>query len=282
MMPAMRRALLILWVATVILAGAMLATKGLIVSRVWAAWGERDARRTAGSRIFLELGKYRTMTPAATAADLRSRGWNVVETPVKKTASGLRASLLLEFTDPRTEMSFKVYFDQARMSEHASHWSGWSVPYEAATERAVRLANALTITVWAIGTLCVLEGLLWGGLRGRRRQIGQAMTGMAGLCILIWWISDDMWHLFRQRLLEDVAWMQLSMLALGLAIWLIPDFRTAAPRDQHTHCRCGYDLTGNESGICPECGQPVPWAGHAEAAANLQEMITPTDRIENG
>ena len=22
------------------------------------------------------------------------------------------------------------------------------------------------------------------------------------------------------------------------------------------HCRCGYDLTGNESGTCPECGQP--------------------------
>ncbi len=20
------------------------------------------------------------------------------------------------------------------------------------------------------------------------------------------------------------------------------------------HCRCGYDLTGNESGVCPECG----------------------------
>ena len=21
------------------------------------------------------------------------------------------------------------------------------------------------------------------------------------------------------------------------------------------HCRCGYDLTGNESGTCPECGE---------------------------
>ena len=24
------------------------------------------------------------------------------------------------------------------------------------------------------------------------------------------------------------------------------------------HCRCGYDLTGNESGTCPECGVDSP------------------------
>ena len=24
------------------------------------------------------------------------------------------------------------------------------------------------------------------------------------------------------------------------------------------HCRCGYDLRGNESGVCPECGVEVP------------------------
>lgn len=25
-------------------------------------------------------------------------------------------------------------------------------------------------------------------------------------------------------------------------------------------CRCGYDLTGNTSGVCPECGQDVATA----------------------
>ncbi len=25
-----------------------------------------------------------------------------------------------------------------------------------------------------------------------------------------------------------------------------------------SHCRCGYDLTGNTSGACPECGLPFP------------------------
>ncbi len=23
------------------------------------------------------------------------------------------------------------------------------------------------------------------------------------------------------------------------------------------HCKCGYDLMGNTSGVCPECGEPV-------------------------
>ncbi len=29
------------------------------------------------------------------------------------------------------------------------------------------------------------------------------------------------------------------------------------------HCRCGYDLTGNTSGVCPECGQPFEPKGDA-------------------
>ena len=24
-----------------------------------------------------------------------------------------------------------------------------------------------------------------------------------------------------------------------------------------SHCRCGYDLTGNVSGVCPECGERI-------------------------
>ena len=27
------------------------------------------------------------------------------------------------------------------------------------------------------------------------------------------------------------------------------------------HCRCGYNLMGNTSGVCPECGEPFEWKG---------------------
>ena len=31
-------------------------------------------------------------------------------------------------------------------------------------------------------------------------------------------------------------------------------------REQEVRCpRCGYDLTGNVSGVCPECGTSVTW-----------------------
>src|SRR5579859_2543273 len=30
---------------------------------------------------------------------------------------------------------------------------------------------------------------------------------------------------------------------------------------------CGYDLTGNTSGVCPECGRPLPGAGPATATS---------------
>ena len=46
----------------------------------------------------------------------------------------------------------------------------------------------------------------------------------------------------------------------------------------HNLCaRCGYDLTANVSGLCPECGRPVP-AGQAEAIRKERERDQePTD-----
>lgn len=46
----------------------------------------------------------------------------------------------------------------------------------------------------------------------------------------------------------------IAFVALG-AIMLVVACRRRPPG----HCtQCGYDLTGNESGVCPECGRPIP------------------------
>lgn len=42
----------------------------------------------------------------------------------------------------------------------------------------------------------------------------------------------------------------------GMSLWRCAARMAGSP--QHACRRCGYDLTGNVSGTCPECGTPVP------------------------
>jgi hypothetical protein len=50
-------------------------------------------------------------------------------------------------------------------------------------------------------------------------------------------------------------WMPLLMVAVPTTILWWRDRRRTPPG----HCRrCGYNLTGNTSGTCPECGTPLP------------------------
>jgi hypothetical protein len=49
-------------------------------------------------------------------------------------------------------------------------------------------------------------------------------------------------------------WIPLVIVAVPMAILWWRDRRRLPPG----HCRqCGYNLTGNVSGVCPECGTPV-------------------------
>jgi hypothetical protein len=57
-------------------------------------------------------------------------------------------------------------------------------------------------------------------------------------------------------------WMLDVLLLLPLTAWLLA--RRFRRREVPAgHCQCGYDLTGNTSGVCPECGKEM---SHAEGA----------------
>ncbi|MCB9856768.1 MAG: hypothetical protein H6818_13895 [Phycisphaerales bacterium] len=52
------------------------------------------------------------------------------------------------------------------------------------------------------------------------------------------------------------------ILAIPLAVGVIYLRRRRPLLDDSPRCaNCGFDLTGNESGICPECGTPTGFAG---------------------
>lgn len=61
---------------------------------------------------------------------------------------------------------------------------------------------------------------------------------------------------------EKVAWIACSVLtsAVGVAfaVWHVRARRRWHRRPGRECLDCGYDLTGNVSGVCPECGGHVP------------------------
>lgn len=53
-------------------------------------------------------------------------------------------------------------------------------------------------------------------------------------------------------------WVPIPLLATIPALWLLAVTRRRL-RKNLNHCEhCDYDLTGNESGVCPECGTAIP------------------------
>lgn len=90
--------------------------------------------------------------------------------------------------------------------------------------------------------------------------------------------------LFWRQRTYPLRWMPLYIAGYGYAsiivpLW-IPFLLVAVPtallfwRDRRMppgHCKkCRYDLTGNQSGVCPECGTPVQASGTPKQGSSVQ------------
>ena len=84
--------------------------------------------------------------------------------------------------------------------------------------------------------------------------VGTALLlgGAYGLSVRgTWWVGWILATLaFRFTFVQSVVW--LSRRAIRRSVW--GQLNEAGLR---TCVGCGYDLTGNESGVCPECGETV-------------------------
>jgi len=114
------------------------------------------------------------------------------------------------------------------------------------------------IVALAIGVLGLLK-------KRMTRWIGLvvAIYGLSGILFPILYFSIGTMF-FEVSALHTAAWIGMSSepvrtILLGLYLWFFLKNLHEGPN--HPTCRsCGYNMTGNTSGRCPECGLQVGWA----------------------
>jgi len=70
-------------------------------------------------------------------------------------------------------------------------------------------------------------------------------------------VQEDTWIPFRRKEFRLPFWVIFLLLSVPASAWAVRDW--LCMRVRVGQCReCNYNLTGNISGICPECGTPIP------------------------
>ena len=94
------------------------------------------------------------------------------------------------------------------------------------------------------------------------RRIAQANAAPVGGVAGFEWIGIDPKNHYMSALL--IPFWAVALPALGASVWAWLAYRRRRNHDRPGHCRaCGYDLKGNVSGVCPECGAAAALAKEA-------------------
>jgi hypothetical protein len=127
-----------------------------------------------------------------------------------------------------------------------------------------------------------------------RRRVGAwaMLAAVAAIVAFIFWRARGV----NQFLEENVAGMYLSafVLLFTAALWLLPQLprisslhlrRRPDPLKPHRYyiCHaCGYELVGNLSGACPECGRITQEGRHRAHAAVMARATVPVTLAARG
>ena len=84
------------------------------------------------------------------------------------------------------------------------------------------------------------------------------LVGTAKADASAWRNLRDLWHDRLDSRLFSISYAWLAAITATLPIVWIVRFSLSHRAHQQGRCAiCGYNLTGNTSGVCPECGTPV-------------------------
>jgi len=195
-------------------------------------------------------------------------------------------------TEPTTIVSFRT-----SLSASAIHPSldGWTVRLHFLNDRLrgatinapPRTAYRGPSKVWVLSQHVLICGLSISSVvlflalcsiaftRGWRRPVAR----VALLAVLIagaaaMGIAPVLWHSIPGSQFALLLWIPLLLLTIGMAF--LPE-RRQRPGDPPLCRTCRYDLTGNESGVCPECGTLTRlglverWRDRADAIEHVQD-----------
>jgi hypothetical protein len=134
-----------------------------------------------------------------------------------------------------------------------------------------RLRRAMLV-FGAAGAIIALLTLPFA--RRWRRQVAQVMLACV-LVAAVGWAAEPGrdWSFLELRAPLPIGLLVAALLSIAAMLPPVRSNSSATPRCQD----CGYDLTGNVSGVCPECGQPTPrgkierWRGVAERIEHVGE-----------
>jgi len=104
--------------------------------------------------------------------------------------------------------------------------------------------------------------LLFASMDRRERiRWSERLLGVAIVSTFLSFLGLGYWRAWNAFFQDDAAGFGLLMIGISLALLLAARYRPRTS-DSAPRCEgCGYNLTGNASGICPECGRGI--AGQA-------------------
>lgn len=126
-----------------------------------------------------------------------------------------------------------------------------------------KLILILCASIW---TIAIAPALVAGPFR---RELGQVATAAAIMALLAWSADPDRPKWASLPAFNWIFCSALGGLLIGLLAVMLPVRSSRARPDRCA--TCNYDLTGNISGTCPECGQPTP----AELRRRRDAALTP-------
>jgi hypothetical protein len=109
---------------------------------------------------------------------------------------------------------------------------------------------------WTWVALLVMAGMTDD--RRRARRVAHLLLGIAVLIALAVLATPNV--LPRRASDDQLLWLIGATLMLGVSAFVLRHAMTGRRTEMGRCETCGYNLRGNISGICPECGTPVALA----------------------